>query len=438
MEINKKVFLTAISQVKAYKDVIVLKDSPVEGCLDILYGVKCAYGMPNCINKMTIRLGGLGIDLFDDTPVEKLGNPTPVFLSRVKGAIKDANVCILKDGCINGIPVEVEKLNVNYSMFTWITNVFESYSESLKNIKEFDSISLRKIDYAYMVSELSKFVEGSDPTKNYISGICFNFVKGGKDFIHMVATDGRKMCFLKQAATHSEYPEGTEMGEFIVPPAYLHLPNSEYSSAKIQLSGQYGRVIISTEDYHFEGMFECLDAKFPNYLRVMPELTKNTQWFTLCAASFKMTIESVKGLMGRSGTVYLNAENPESLYITVAEEEQHFEVEGTASRPMRLSFLWENFSACLFDGLALTKFYLEGSNKAVITHEARAVKGLTLDVTKLFMPTQDSENHKEDDEFRIPKPVEKSDTDSESSSEPDARSEPENSHSGDDPLDEPF
>jgi hypothetical protein len=116
-----------------------------------------------------------------------------------------------------------------------------------------------------------------------------------------------------------------------------------------------------------------------------------------------MTIDSVKSLLGRNGIIYLNAENPESMNIIVADGQSALEIEGTASRPMRMSFAWKYLSACLLDGLALTKFWLNGSNQAFITHEAKVAKGLTLDVTKLFMPTDDDENHDGDDEFRIPK-----------------------------------
>jgi len=115
-----------------------------------------------------------------------------------------------------------------------------------------------------------------------------------------------------------------------------------------------------------------------------------------------MTMDSVKSLMGKRDTIYLNAENPENLTITVAEGTTTLEVEGTASRPMLVSCLWEHLGACLFDGVALTKFYLDGSNCAIHAHENKAVKGITMNVTKLFMPTQD-DNHKNDDEFRIPK-----------------------------------
>jgi DNA polymerase III sliding clamp (beta) subunit (PCNA family) len=291
---------------------------------------------------------------------------------------------------------------MNYSMFKWVLDIYKNFSGAIENTQDFESVNLRKIDYSYMVSECSKFVS-DDSTRYFMNGICFDFTGGGKDFIHMIATDGKKMCLLKQAASHREYPADSKEGRFIVPPSYLGVPGSEFSSAVIRLSKQFGQIVISTEYYHFEGMFECIEGDFPHYKKVSPAVTDKTEWFTLCAASLRVTINSVKSLMDRKGIIYLNAENPESMNITVAEGQQTLEIEGTASRPMRLSFVWEHLSACLFDGLALTKFRLNGADEAFVTHEANAVKGLTLDVTKLFMPVRaDAENLRGCDKFHVP------------------------------------
>jgi hypothetical protein len=106
--------------------------------------------------------------------------------------------------------------------------------------------------------------------------------------------------------------------------------------------------------------------------------------------------------MREDSSIYLNAENPESLSIAVADEQQTLKIEGSSSRPMKLSFKWENLSACLFDGLPSTTFCLNGADEPILAHEARAVKGLTLDVTKVFVPTSDASEHCRYDKFRIP------------------------------------
>jgi hypothetical protein len=116
MEINKKVFLTAISQIRAFKDVVILRDSATDGCLDILYSPKTSE-RPRCVNKMTICVGGRGTDLFDDTPAEKLGNPLFVYLNWMKGILKDATSCVIENGSLNGIRIEVESDDLAHSSY---------------------------------------------------------------------------------------------------------------------------------------------------------------------------------------------------------------------------------------------------------------------------------------------------------------------------------
>ena len=108
--------------------------------------------------------------------------------------------------------------------------------------------------------------------------------------------------------------------------------------------------------------------------------------------------------MDKSSSIYLNAENPEKLSITVAEGKTTLDVEGTASRPMLLSFKWEHLLPCLCEGTALTKFHLNGSSKGIISHQGKALRGLSMDVTKLFMPTTPDDEDKDEslDAFRIP------------------------------------
>jgi hypothetical protein len=393
MEINKRVFSNAVSQIKAYKDVVVLQDSAIDGCLDILYAPKTS-DHPHCINKMTICVGGQGIDLFDDTPTEKLGSSLLVHLTRVKGILKEATTCIIENGNLNGIRVEVDSDDMAHSVLKYLTAIYADFSKRTDNSVD---ITIRQIDYSYMVTELSKFVS-KDLTRYFMNGICFDFDKSEDNSVNFIATDGRKMSRMKYNLNGQK--KGS--GEYVILPEYLFVPHSYFSSAQMGFTEKYSRLMIHTEDYNFESWFSNCEGTYPNYPKVIPEITGKTEWFTLCAASFRMTIDSVKSLMGKRDMIYLNAENPENLTITVAEGTTTLEVEGTASRPMLVSCLWEHLGACLFDGVALTKFYLDGSNCAIHAHENKAVKGITMNVTKLFMPTQD-DNHKDDDEFRIPK-----------------------------------
>jgi hypothetical protein len=170
------------------------------------------------------------------------------------------------------------------------------------------------------------------------------------------------------------------------------------------MSLRFGQVLISTEDYCFEGLFACIEGSFPNYMKIIPEITEKTQWFTLCAASLRTAIDSVKSLMGQDRLVHLNAENPERLNIIIAEGLQTLKIEGTASRPMRLGFTWDILSDCLLDWPVLTKFWVNSSKEALITHEDKAGKGLDLDVTKVFVPLNEEDKYAGCDNFHIPLP----------------------------------
>jgi hypothetical protein len=398
MEINKRLFLIALSQIKAHKDIVVLRDSPVEGCLDILYTPKTSDTVSQCVNKMTICVSGNSTDLFDDVPAEKLGDILPIHLNRAKGILKDATSCIINNGNINGIRVQVMKNDMTYSIVNFITNYYEYLSGQMKDQKLAPSVPMRQVDYSYMVTECSKFV-AKNVTRELMTGVCFDFDRAEDNYVNIIATDGRKLCRMKHCLNGAKKGNG----EFVILPLYLHVPDSFFTTAEIKLAGKINQLLIHTEDYNFEGLFEGIDIKYPNYLKVIPEINESTQWFTLCAASLRMTIDSVKSLMDKKNSIYLNAENPESLSITVGDGTTTLEVEGTASRPMHVSFLWEHLGPCLFDGIALTKFYLNGSDYAVQTHPSKAVKGITLNVIKLFMPTKIEGDHTGEDEFRIPK-----------------------------------
>jgi hypothetical protein len=403
MELNKKILAVVLSQIKAHKDVIVFQDSPVDGCLDILYAPKYPEA-PRAVHRMTMRAAA-EIDLFEDAPVEKMKSPVPVYLPRIRAALKNDDNCVFENGCINGIRVEVDKADSpGYCVFEAIT---EQYSEFLGRIEEIGdsaAVSMGRADWENLISECAKFVS-SDPIRYYMNGICFDFFYGGEDCIHMAATDGRKLILIKQKANHKKFI--SEAGQFLVFPAYLFVPKSDYNLARIRLTGGFGQLLISTEDYRFEGVFECVDSRFPNYPKVIPEITEKSEWFTLRGASLHRIANTAKIASGRKPEmICLNAENPESLSITLNQDKTAFKVEGTASRPMRVEFLWENLSACLPDSETLTKFNLNGSGEAILAREPETEtgKGRSLDTTKVFMPVLDRDRYADCDNFCIPKP----------------------------------
>jgi hypothetical protein len=118
---------------------------------------------------------------------------------RSKDALKDVQFCVLKDGCVNGIKVDVDKSDMEHSMFTYLLNAHDDFTAKIKRIANFESMSLRKIDYAYTVSECAEFTS-NDPTRYFMFGIYFDFYRGGKDCVNIVATEGRKLCLITDPA----------------------------------------------------------------------------------------------------------------------------------------------------------------------------------------------------------------------------------------------
>ena len=399
MEINRKMLITVLTQIKAYKDVIVFQDSFENGCLDILYIPK-SNSTSMAIHKMVIRVSGPGMDLFDDTPVVKLGRFVPVYLSRIKALLKDTQKCEFENGYINGVCVEINTIDGEVcNISKMIVASYNEYWEELKLLEHQGSkLSMKKIDWAYTISECTKFVS-NDSTRLSMTGICFDFGDEEKK-VNIVSTDGRKLILLHSINLANNIQS---QNQFIINPGVLFVPESDCNTIQLCFYEKFGKMSVTTVDYRFEGLFECIEGSFPNYKRVIPDITESTQWFTLCAASFRTTMDSVRSLLGKNDNIYFNAENPNSLSITISEGSVTLEVEGTASRPMQVSFAWEHISPCLFDGVAFTKFYLDGSYKAIRSQEKKSVKGLTLNVIKLFMPTGCDSVDPNNDEFRIPK-----------------------------------
>jgi hypothetical protein len=148
---------------------------------------------------------------------------------------------------------------------------------------------------------------------------------------------------------------------------------------------------IQTEDYAIECWAKPLEARFPNYLRVIPDEEQNREWLSINARSAKSAFASIKGVIDSSehfrykSRVFINAEDPK--HITLTAPGASVDIEGEASRPMSLQVDWELMSTMFFD-LPRTKFMLFNVNKAVFAKEARAAQGATMQVTKVIMPIQ--------------------------------------------------
>ena len=403
MEINKKVFNSILPQIKAYKNVVVLKDSLEDEHLEILYVPKMRDLTPGHIIRMTVPLAEKQ-NLFDETPVEKLGNPVFVYLPILRDVSRIAKGdCVLKDGHLNGVSVQIDSEDFSgTSVANFIMSSFEASKKVWQSVqkKDLTTLALEKDDYTFIVSECGKFVN-TDVSRYFMNGVCFDFPEVA-GMLNIVATDGRRMCICALNEPHPGIPKSDRHErQFIVPLSALTLPSSEYSKVNIKFSSRYCQINISTEDYNIESYGVLIDGQFPNWERVIP--TDATQWIQFCTNSLKPTVSSLKEYFAE-GTMYIDASNPEDMYITDGKDIQA-KVEGSVSCPMRLKMNWKYLFSCLLDEKPFTRFYLKSArSSALMMQDSKPAKNVSLAVTKIFMPMMNDDCSGENyDTFGIPK-----------------------------------
>jgi hypothetical protein len=151
MKLNKKILAAVLSQIKAYEDIAVFQDSPVDGCLDVLYAPKYSI-MPRSVHRMTMRIG-VETDLFEDAPIEKLKRSVPVYLARIRAILKNDIDCIFENGCLNGICVEVDKIDsLNYGVFETIAKQHREFSGKIEKTPGFAAMSTDRANWERLVS----------------------------------------------------------------------------------------------------------------------------------------------------------------------------------------------------------------------------------------------------------------------------------------------
>ena len=390
MVVNKRVFSNILPQIKAYKNVVVLKDSHEEGHLEVLYVPKMRELSHGAIIRMTIPLTDKQ-NLFDDAPVEKLGNPVFAYLPILRDIYKASKGdCILKDGHLNGISIQIDSEDFSgLSVANFIQENFIGFQTAWNSIQEKSptTLVLEKDDYTFIVSECEKFVS-DDVTRHFMNGICFEFPNfefpNRYGTVSIIATDGRRMCVCVSNKLHPGiYKSDRHKRQFIVPLSTLILPGSNYSKVSIKFSSQYSQITIVTEDYRIESYGVLIDGQFPNWERVIPERTDATQWIQFYTNSLKSTVNSLKEYFAED-TIYIDASNPDDMYVTDGKDIRA-KIEGVASRPMRLILNWTYLFSCLLDEKLFTRFYLNKARGALMAQDSKPSKNVSLTVTKIFM-----------------------------------------------------
>jgi hypothetical protein len=388
MKLNKKKLNVILSQIKAHLNVAVMMDNPeYPGSIDLIFQPKAQGTEFGYLNRLTCGMGG-GDDLFADTQIETLGEPVVVNIARLRDALKGGEAePELKDGVVNGINIQVSSDNLPaISMGRIIKSQWDSMKERIfsPEIK----FVMPRIDYELMAGTVSQFIT-QDPTRPMMAGFNINF-DNSEDFINFVATEGRRLAVCKFPFKQSklEY-EKDDGGSFLFKPLCLFIPSSSYSQTQWGVAKDTAWIHIQTEDYSIDCWAGSIDAQFPNYRRVIPDMDQNKEWLSISAKSARTAFESVKGLIindrysSVKNQVSFNAVDPKHVKLVIPGAV--VDIDGEASRPMCLRVAWDCMDSAFFD-TSFTKFMIQNVVKAVLVEDSRAVRGTTMTVTKVIMP----------------------------------------------------
>jgi hypothetical protein len=398
MKLNRKKLNGILSQIKAHLNVVVMKDNPkYPGLVDFLFQPKSKETEFGYLNKLTCSLNN-GDDLFADTVIETLGETLVVDIARFRNALKGGGFePELKDGTVNGINIQVDPDNLKaVNMGTFINTNWKAIKDLYSSIQGINFV-MSRIDYELMASMMTRFVS-QDATRIFMCGYDIDFGKG-EDFINFVATDGRRMAVCKFPCRHPKAGDGKGRGgDFIFSPLHLFIPESDYRRSEWWVNEHFSLIRIRTEDYSIDCWAGPIEGQFPNYVGVIPESGKNKEWMSLNARSARNAFDSIKGLINNSrfssgkNSVLFDAENPKHIKLVIPGAS--VDVDGEASRPMRLLVNWDYIEAAFFD-TPYTKFFLQNVDRVIVAEESRAVRGTTMTVKTLVMPL------KHDDEDNV-------------------------------------
>lgn len=391
MKLNRKKLNRVLPQIKAHLNVAVMMDNPeYPGLIDFIFQPKSKGIEVGYLNKLTFGMGSEN-DLFADDVVETLGEPLVIDIARLRDALKRGGFePELKDGVVNGINIQAAVDNLKaVGMGNSINNQWNSIKDSV--VSGGVKFVMPRVDYELMAASMTSFVSHDD-TRIFMCGYDIDLGKG-EDFINFVATDGRKMAVCKFPCKHQKMDEG-KGGNFIVNSLNLFVPESAYSRSE-WLVAEYATLIrIQTEDYSIDCWAASIEGSFPNYFRVVAERGLNKEWMSLNARSARLAFDSIKGLINTGGysstknQVFFDAEDPKHIKLTVSGAS--VDVDGEASRPMRLWVSWDHINPAFFD-VPFTKFFLRDVKSAIFSEESRAVRGTTMTITKVVMPLVDEE-----------------------------------------------
>ena len=178
-------------------------------------------------------------------------------------------------GILNSIPegeIEFEqsdgkitiKTMVKKARFQLKNTTSDKYPEFTVTESKFFEVPIR--DFKDMINE-TVFAVSDDETRYFMNGVFFEKIE---DKLIMVATDGRRLAYIKKPA-----PDIDDFAGIIIPPKILNII--------MKRAGDEGMISISVTDkiifikfgsYKLSSVL--IDGQFPNYKRVIPENQENS------------------------------------------------------------------------------------------------------------------------------------------------------------------
>ncbi|MCL2293859.1 MAG: DNA polymerase III subunit beta [Spirochaetes bacterium] len=235
-------------------------------------------------NLLTIKATDLKIGFETQIPVsvEEPGSTT-VFCDKLLGVLR-----AMPEGDII-FSVEKQKLIIsseNNNIIFQLKIIEADKFPALKNVSENSYFSVPQKDFVEMVTQTS-FAVSDDETRYFMNGV---FLEKKENNLVMVATDGRRLSFVKKE--FDSVPDNMETS--IIPVKILGLIK--------KLATGEGEFLIAISDKTFFIKFDnnkiysnLIEGQFPNYQRVIPE--KQEQVAILSKEDFLSALKRVSVLV---------------------------------------------------------------------------------------------------------------------------------------------
>ena len=197
------------------------------------------------------------------------------------------------------------------------TSNVEEYPE-LESSENKDFFKISSSSFLEMIKQ-TQFASSKDESRHYLCGQFFQRIEGG---IAMVATDGKRLSFIKNRCDESvpNFPSVTIPTKFILITSKI-LPNE----GQIEIALEKNLIAIRTNDESFF-YSSLIEVGFPVYNKIIPENQKYK-----CILNLKDTIDAINRVklfvLDKSNRIFLNINNDKVILTSDITEQGQAEEE---------------------------------------------------------------------------------------------------------------